>query len=109
VGGESPEQLDRVLVGADRRLWFRERDGKLGDPAAVPADRDARAPLLARDVEDDVFDQAAQQLFAVSVGGARRRPDAAEVGSERQQLLALGGGECLGRCCSRSSSSACAA
>ena len=40
----------------------------------------------------DFLDQAAQQLLAVAVGGRRRGPHAAEVGAERQQLLAL----CLG-------------
>jgi hypothetical protein len=46
--------------------------------------------LLALDVDDHLFDQAADQLFAVSVGGCWRGPDAAEVDAERQQLLALG-------------------
>ena len=89
VGGEPREQRDRVLVGADRGLWLGERDGELGDRAAFPADRDGRAALLALDVEDDLLDQAAQQLLAVAVGGARRGPHAAEVCAERQQLLAL--------------------
>ena len=30
VGGEPADQLDGVLVGADRGLWFGERDGELG-------------------------------------------------------------------------------
>ena len=42
---------------------------------------------------DHFLDQAAQQLLAVAVGGRGRRPDAAEVGAERQQLLALVLGE----------------
>ena len=43
------------------------------------------------DVEDDLLDQAAKQLLAVTVGGRRRRPDAAEVGAEREQLRAFVG------------------
>ena len=70
-----------------------ERDGELGDRAASPADRERRAALLALDVDDDFLDQAAEQLLAVAVGGGGRRPDAAEVGAERQQLLALLVGE----------------
>src|SRR5215217_5910278 len=93
VRGEPGEQRDRVLVGADRGLRLGERNGELGDRAAPPADRDGRAALLALDVEDDFLDQAAQELLAVAVGCARRGPDAAEVGAERQQPLALLVGE----------------
>jgi len=96
AGGQPSEQRDRVLVGADRWLVAGERDRELGDRAAFPADRDARLVFVAVDVEDDFLDQAAQQLFAVAVGGARRGPHAAEVCAERQQLLALGFGERLG-------------
>ena len=90
VGGEPSEQLDRVLVGADR--WA----GGVGSVTASsviapPFQRivSGRAALLALDVEDDFLDQAAQQLFAVAVGGRRRGPHAAEVGAEREQPLAL--------------------
>ena len=93
VDGEPLQQRDRVLVGADRRLVAGERDGELGDRAAAPADRQRRAALLARDVEDHLLDQAAQQLLAVAVGGRRRGPHAAEVGAKPEQLLALGRGE----------------
>jgi hypothetical protein len=72
VVGEALEQFDRVLVGADRGLGARERDGELGDRAAAPAQRERRAALLARDVEDHFFDESAQQLFAVAVGGRWR-------------------------------------
>ena len=61
--------------------------------AAVPADRDGRAVVIALDVEDDFLDQAAQQLLAVAVGGGRCGPHAAEVGAEREQPLALGRGQ----------------
>src|SRR5215211_838927 len=93
VGGEALQQRDRVLVGADRGLRLGERDDQFGDRAAFPADRDRRAALFTHDVEDHFLDQAAQQLLAVAVGRGGRRPDAAEVGSQRQQLLALGRGE----------------
>ena len=93
VGGEAGEQRDRVLVGADRGLVSWQRDDQLGDRAAPPADRDGRAVLLALDVEDDFFDQAAQELLAVAVGGCGRGPHAAEVCAEREQLLAFGVGQ----------------
>ena len=89
VGGEPLEQRDRVLVGADRGLRLGERDGELGDRAAFPADRDRRAALSPVGIDRHFLDQAAQQLLAVAVGGRRRGPDAAEVGAERQQPLAL--------------------
>ena len=96
VDGEPFEQRDRVLVGADRRLVARERDGELGERAAAPSHDQRRAALLARDVEDHLLDQAAQKLLAVAVGGRRRGPHAAEVGAEPEQLLALGRGERAG-------------
>ena len=49
--------------------------------------------LFALDVEDDFVDQGAQQLFAVAVGGRGCGPHAAEIGAEREQLLALGVGQ----------------
>ena len=70
--------------------WRGQRDGEFGDRAAAPAQRERRAALFAHDVDDHLLDQAAQQLFAVAVGGCGRGPHAAEVGAERQQLLALG-------------------
>src|SRR5918995_1148236 len=54
------------------------------------------ARRCSRDVEDDLLDQAAQQLLAVAVGGGGRRPDAPEVCAEPKQLLALDGGEGAG-------------
>src|SRR5215207_194845 len=89
VDSEPREQLDRVLVGADRRLRLGERDGEFGDRTAAPADREHRAARLTHDVDEDLFDQRPQQLLAVAVGGRRCRPDAAEVGAECQQPLAL--------------------
>src|SRR6188472_2286261 len=96
VDGEPLQQRDRVLVGADRRLVAGERDGELGDRAAAPANGQRRAALRARDVEDYLLDQAAQELLAVAVGGRRCGPHAAEVGSEPEQLLAFGRGERAG-------------
>ena len=93
VDGEPPEEFDRVLVGADRGLVAQQRDRELGERAAVPADRHGRLVVIAVDVEDDFLDQAAQQLFAVAVGGGGRGPHAAEVGAERKELLALGVGQ----------------
>ena len=89
VGGEPLDQRDRVLVGADRGLRLGQRHGELGERAAAPAKCDSRTPLFAVDVEDHFFDQAAQQLLAVAVGGGRRRPHSPEVGAECQQLLAF--------------------
>jgi hypothetical protein len=93
VGGESGQQRDGVLVGADGWLSAGERDNEPGQRAGLPADRDLRLAVLAVDVEDHFVDQAAQQLFAVAVGGARRGPDAAEVGAECEQTVAFGVGQ----------------
>src|SRR5436190_1584451 len=81
VGGEAPEQRDRVLVGADRGLAAGELNDELADRAATPAHGHGRLELLAGDVEGHVFDQCAQQLLAVAVGRRGCRPDAAEVGT----------------------------
>jgi hypothetical protein len=89
VHGEPADQLDRVLVGADRRLRLGEGERQLGDRAALPADLDARTALLPVGVDDDLVDQAAQELLSVAVGGCRCGPHASEVGAERQQSLAL--------------------
>jgi hypothetical protein len=59
MGSEPLEQRAGVLVGADRGLWLGERDRQFGERAALPADRDRCAALLARDVEDHFLDQAA--------------------------------------------------
>ncbi len=56
VGGEPSDQLDRVLVGADRRLRLGERDRELGDRAAFPTDREQRAALLALEGDDHFLD-----------------------------------------------------
>ena len=93
VDSEAAHQCDRVVVGADRGLVAWQRDGQFGDRAALPAERERRATFFAYDVDGDVFDQAAQQLFAVTVGGRGCGPHAAEVGAERQQPLALGLGQ----------------
>ena len=89
VGGEPADQVDRCPRRCGRRLRLGQRDGELGDRAAFPADRERRAALLAVDVDDDFLDQAAEQLFAVAVGGRGRGPHATEVGAEREQPLAL--------------------
>src|SRR6516165_2615177 len=93
VGGEPSEQRDRVLVGADRRLWLRQRHGELGERTAAPADRHGGAALLAVGVEDHLLDQRSQKRLAIAVAGGRRRPHTAEIGAESQELLALLGGE----------------
>jgi hypothetical protein len=67
VDGEPLKQRDRVLVGADLRLVARQLDGELGCRAAAPADGEHRATLLGREVDDYLFDQAAQELLAVAV------------------------------------------
>ena len=87
------DQCDRVLVGADRGLRLGQRHCELGERAAAPAKCDSCTPLFTVDVEDRFFDQAAQQLLAVAVGGGRCRPHSPEVRTECQQLLTFLGGE----------------
>jgi hypothetical protein len=89
VDGEPFDQLDRVLVGTDCRLWFGERDSELGDRAAFPADCEQRAAFFSLEGDGHFLDQAADQLLAVPVGSGGRGPHTAEVGTERQQPLAL--------------------
>ena len=89
------QQCDCVLVGADRGLSFWECDGELGDRACLPADGECRAALLTVGVDDHFLDQAAQECFGRGRGRWRGQ-HAAEVRSEREERLALSGGERAG-------------
>jgi hypothetical protein len=98
VDGQSPEEVDGVLVGADRRWLALERHGQVTDRSALPAQDQICAALGAVAVDGDVdfLEQGAQQLFAVLVGGGRGRPYLVEVVAEGEDGGALVGGEGLG-------------
>jgi hypothetical protein len=66
-----------------------ERDREFGVRAALPEEFKARVVLLAVDGEDNVLEQAAQELVAVSVGGRGRLSDAGEIGGEARERLSL--------------------
>ena len=93
VDGEAAQQVDGVLVGAQPVGWFAlERHGQFGDRAALPAQQQlgAAAVVVAVHADADLVEQGAQQLFAVLVGGGRRRPHRGEVvaeGEDRRFLL----------------------
>ena len=87
VGGEAADQVDGVLVGAQPVGWFAfDRHRQFGDRAALPAQQQfgVCVGVVAVHVDVDFVEQAAQQLFAVLVGGGRRRPRAGEVVTERE-------------------------
>ena len=87
VGGQTAHQVDGVLVGAQPvgRFAF-DRYGQVGDGAAFPAQHQlgVGVGVVAIHGDVDLVEQAAQQLFAVLVGGGRRRPYAGEIVTERE-------------------------
>ncbi len=89
---QAAQQVDGVLLGAQTlwRLAF-DRHGQFGDRAAFPAQHEISAAFLvvAAHADADFVQQAAQQLFAVLVGGGRRRPRFTEVAAESQDGLFL--------------------
>ena len=62
-----------------------DRHGQVGDGAAFPAQQQfgVGVGVVAVHVDVDLVEQAAQQLFAVLVGGGGRRPCFGEVVTER--------------------------
>jgi hypothetical protein len=86
VHGQSPDEVDGVLVGADLGLRAAQRDGQLADRAAFPPQDQAgvRVRAVAAGGDVDLIEQGTQQLLAVLVGGGRRVPDLAEVVAEGQ-------------------------
>jgi len=89
VTGEALDQRDRVVIGTDRGLGLRQRNGKFCQRAAKPAQCDSCTPLRPVDVKDHFFDETAQQLLAIAVCGGGRRPHPPEIRAQREQLLAL--------------------
>ena len=87
VDGEAADQVDGVLVGAQPVGWFAfDRHRQFGDRAALPAQQQLGVcfGVVAVHVDVDFVEQAAQQVFAVLVGGGRRRPHGGEVVAERE-------------------------
>jgi hypothetical protein len=91
VTREALDQHDRVVIGTDRGLRLRQRNGKFCERAAAPAQRDSCTLLCAVDVKNHFFDKTAQELLAIAVGGGGRRPHPPEIRAQREELLALFG------------------
>ena len=107
---QSADERDRVLVGAYRgRPRARQRQIDLIDRTAFPAQREARRGLVALDLDDDLFEQCPQQLLPVTRRGRCGVPNGSQIGSEREQTVALVLGERPGRASSRRASSVFAA
>src|SRR5215469_2872929 len=89
--GEPAQQRDRVLVGADGgRPRARQSEVDVVERAAFPAQREMGGRLVAVDLDRDVFNEGAQQLLPVARRGCLRVPDDGEIGSEREETIALG-------------------
>jgi hypothetical protein len=87
---QAAHQCDRVLISADGGRP-RARQGEI-DPAeraALPAQREMGRGLVALDLNDDFFEESAQQLLAVARRGRGRLPDGGEIGPEREEAVAL--------------------
>src|SRR5258708_35804258 len=92
--GETADERDRVLVGADGgRPRARERQVDLVERAAFPAQREVRGSLVTLDLDDDLLDQRLQQLLPVARRRRRGVPHARKIGPEREQAAALLWGE----------------
>src|SRR2546423_14174237 len=88
---EPAHQRDRVLVGADGgRPRARQSEVDLVERAALPAQREVGGRLIAIDLDRDVFDEGAQQLFPVARCGRWRGPDGGEIRSDSEETIALG-------------------
>ena len=88
---EPAQQRDRVLVGADGgRPRARQSEVDLVERAALPAQREMGGRLVAIDSDHDVFNKGAQQLLPVARRGRLGVPDDGQIGSEREETIALG-------------------
>src|SRR6476620_3253953 len=86
VGGQAAHQVDGVFGGAQPVDGFAfDRHRQVGDRAAFPAQQQlgVGVGVVAVHGDVDLLEQAAQQLFAVLVGGGGRRPCFGEVVTER--------------------------
>src|SRR6188472_2692926 len=87
---EPADQLDRVLVGAlALGAAADQRHAQRGARAALPDDLDLGATRLVADGDDDLGDQRAQQLLAVTRGRGLGRPQARQVARDARERLAL--------------------
>ena len=87
VDGEAADQVDGVLVGAQPVGWFafdRHDSSVIAPPFQRSSSSACAVGVVAVHADVDFVEQAAQQVFAVLVGGGRRRPHGGEVVPERQ-------------------------
>lgn len=97
VHGQAAEQGDGVLVGADRWRPALQGDGQVAGGAALPAQDQVSSPTGGVPGHRDahLLEQAAEQLLALAVGGARRVEDGAEVVAQGEDGAALAAREGL--------------
>src|SRR5512134_366928 len=87
---QTTQQIDGVLGGADwRRVRARQGNIKLAQESAAPAQHQVGVRLLALNTEGDLLEQRTQQFLAVPIARGRRRPEAFEILTEREDRVAL--------------------
>ena len=83
--GQSPDEVDGVLVGAQSGLFpGGQRHPQIGEGAALPAEHEVGVAGGPVEGDGDLGEQGAQEFLAVPVGGGRRGPDHVEVAAQRE-------------------------
>jgi len=62
---QTTEQSDRIFIRADGRLTTRQIDRDVSESATTPTQRNDSAILILVNRDDDLFEDGAQELFAV--------------------------------------------
>ena len=90
VDGQSPDQFDRALLGADRGDPVAAQiHVEVGQGPALPAQDQTGLRWILLDADVDFLQQRAKEFLAVAVGGGWRIPYALQVRSQGVDLLAL--------------------
>src|SRR5207244_10656524 len=85
-----------VVVGGERQSTRPgQRNLRSGECAPPPAQRQTDACRGPIHVHQDLGQQRAQQLLAITIGGGRRRPHPPQILAEALDNRALGGGQAL--------------
>ena len=80
---QSPQQIDRIVGGADRR-WMRVRqwDINFTEETAAPTQRQMSVVFIALDSQGDIVEQRAEQLLAIAIARRGSEPDTLKVFTE---------------------------
>ena len=98
VLGELADAAQELGVGAELvQAGDRADSLAVGGVAAGPGDRDRDAFAAALDGDGDLFDERADELFAVEVGGGGRGPQGGDIAGQGGDGLLLGGVRARGR------------